>query len=281
MPYTPLQLADAFIQAGELDDALDAINDFLRDEPTDTDAVADARRLRASILARGEDLSDFEQALADLDALPARTAEDEILAVRLIEQISGLQEALHHAESAHTRFPHDDRLTELLLTLLRRAEATERGRKLAATLPDDWRWQAWAGDFAADAGDTAAAIRAYSIALDALNADTITMPEHLLTRLDIQAATIAGSVARLLVARAACYLQADDLPAAQTDTEAAIKLLPDDPTLPLNLGIIHWRQGDTTRARDAVRDAFGLASPAMTAHLHTMLKSAGAGVLAG
>jgi tetratricopeptide (TPR) repeat protein len=272
MPYTPLQLADAFVQAGELDDALDALNDHLAATPTD----ADARRLRASILARRDALTGFEQALADLHALPEHTAEDAVLAVRLVEQISGLQAALEQAEEAHGRFPQDDRVTELLLTLLRRADATARGREIVAKLGDDWRWQVWAGDFAADAGDNAAAITAYTAALDALGAAQVVMPSHLLTKLDIKAAAIAGSVARLLTARAACYVQLGVYAPAQADYTAAAKLLLDDPTLPLNMGIIAWRQGDTISAQAHVCDAFALASPAMAAHLNAMLADAGA-----
>ena len=36
--YNPITLADAFIQAGELDDALDALNQHLEANPSDDDA---------------------------------------------------------------------------------------------------------------------------------------------------------------------------------------------------------------------------------------------------
>ncbi|MEO1163713.1 MAG: tetratricopeptide repeat protein, partial [Chloroflexota bacterium] len=46
MAYTPMQLAETFLKTGELEDALDALNQQLEAEPADEEA----RRLRVQVL---------------------------------------------------------------------------------------------------------------------------------------------------------------------------------------------------------------------------------------
>src|SRR5690242_19339862 len=74
MPYSPMELADAFIRAGELADALDALNQQLIDQPADDEA----RRLRAQVLMRIPGEEHVQAALGDLESIASPTQDDNL-----------------------------------------------------------------------------------------------------------------------------------------------------------------------------------------------------------
>ncbi|NJL57363.1 tetratricopeptide repeat protein [bacterium] len=160
MAYTPMQLAEAFIHAGELTDALKALDDALSAAPEDDRA----RSLRAQVLARMPDGGAL--ALADLAQLMHPHPEDSLLAARLHAEAGDLPSAIAALDVGLSQFVGEPRLTEGLLGLLRAAGDLERARSLAESLPtDDWRWCVWRGDLAADEGDETAALDHYRAAL--------------------------------------------------------------------------------------------------------------------
>ncbi|MEO8393720.1 MAG: hypothetical protein ABI700_12085, partial [Chloroflexota bacterium] len=107
--HTPIELAEAFIQTGELGDALDALNQHLQAQPDDEGA----RRLRASVLLHLPNRA--REALADLDALAAPSTDDLLLRAQTLEALGDSEAAfaaIEQAWSAH----HDLRSAELLLS---------------------------------------------------------------------------------------------------------------------------------------------------------------------
>ncbi len=87
MGYSPMELAEAFIQTGELPDALDALNQQLTAYPDDETA----RRLRAQVLMRLPGEEHLRAALHDLDQLASPTAEDGLLRGILLEQLGAYE----------------------------------------------------------------------------------------------------------------------------------------------------------------------------------------------
>ena len=130
MPYSPLQLAQAFIQTGEIEDALDALNEHLDTTPDDTEG----RRLRAQVLARIPGETALRKALADLDALSEQTAHDYILRSALWEKLGRGAESLEAAARGHQTHPEDERLIERYLYVLRTQGDFAGARKLAARI---------------------------------------------------------------------------------------------------------------------------------------------------
>ncbi len=275
MAYHPMQLADAFIKAGELEDALDALDTALENDPTDESA----HRLRAGVLARLPGDDHRARALDDLRALSAPDADDALLESRLAQENGDLNAAIAAVENALTRYPVDPRLTERLLGLLRVSGDTSRANAVLSTLPDDdWRWRAWAGDIAADNRNYAAAITAYTAAID-LIAAKYPLPTSTASVVldagvsDAAALTVAGSVARLVLSRAHMYRQSGNLSAAGDEYAQAAIMLPDDPAIPFYQGIITALNGDTDAAVNLCRAALDAASTVVADHLRDELAS--------
>src|SRR5262245_6743475 len=108
MPYTPLQMAEAFIQTGELQDALDALNQHLDANPSDDDA----RRMRAQVLMRLRRPEDLATALSDLQQLDVASTQDRLNLAILLEQRSDHQAASEILEKLHADDPQDERIAE-------------------------------------------------------------------------------------------------------------------------------------------------------------------------
>ena len=113
MPYSALQLAEAFIQAGELNEAVSALTQHLEANPGD-DA---ARRLRAQVLARmGDD--QLGAALYDLNHI-ALPRQDDWFWRSIIHERRGDQEgALRILHELYTAKPSDERVAERYFYLL-------------------------------------------------------------------------------------------------------------------------------------------------------------------
>lgn len=277
MPYSDLQLADAFIQTGELADALDALDRHLAAHVDDQTA----RRLRAQVRARVEGQQD--NALADFAALLDHTPEDIILQSNLLVGMGRAEDALTVIADGHTQFPDQDRLTERYLHLLHETGQIDKARAIVATRPADaWRWRSWSGDLAVAAEDDAAALTHYTAAIsimeDRYNLDALTGAAVLDdTRFgptdrisDAAALTIEAEYARLLIARAGVNLRLGDLDAAEAGYVQAAVILPDDVTILFFRGLIAHQRGNTKTAQRLCLD--GLAG--VTASVREQLLTA-------
>jgi uncharacterized protein HemY len=207
-PDPRLARADAFLLAGELADALEALDSYLSDHPADGDVL----RLRAAVLLRlpGDDAA--WAALDDLAAMRARTAEDEIARVRALRRLNE-DTAAHEALFDAFERTADPRLADLLLTSLYERHEIAPAEEVLAALPETALWLRWRGDFALLAGDAAGAVDAFSAALTRL--ETLT-PNDMIT----------NQRGQLLLRRAEAYRLQGETSLAAADTEAARRLLP-------------------------------------------------------
>ncbi len=207
-PDPRLTRADAFLLAGELADALEALDSYLAEHPGDGDIL----RLRAAVLLRlpGDDAA--WAALDDLAAMRARTAEDEIARVRALRRLNE-DVAAHEALFDAWERTDDPRLADLLLASLYSRAEPDIAFEVLDSLPDSTLWLRWRGDFALLAGDAATAVDAFSAALARLDA---------LTPNDM----IANQRGQLLLRRAEAYRLRGDAMAANADADAARHLLP-------------------------------------------------------
>lgn len=279
MSYSALELANAFIKAGELEDALDALNQHLEQAPDDDEAL----RLRAEVRARIPGEQNLRMALRDLDSLTPVYPQDAMLRSALLEQLGDRAESLNAIAQGHAANPDDERLAERYLHLLRAQGEITRARVLAEQMragqPDSWRWMQWAGDLAVDAGDDLAAIAAYSSALETLDAryglDSHTSASILDDEAvsDAASLTIPGVYARLLLARGAALGRVEQFERAEADYATAARMIPDDPVIGFNRGLLAARRGDLDAARPLCRAALEVANAALRADMEATLRT--------
>ncbi len=239
MPYTPLQLADAFIQTGELADALDALTQHLDAHPGD----AATRRLRMSLQLRlgGDQL---QVALADFDQLTSPTASDYAQRSVMLERSGDLDGAAQAVQHASTLNPTDERLTERLLHLYAAQGKTANALELVRSQPRTWRWLQWEGDLLVQAGDDITATARYGLALAQIDARFDTHVDKYL----------APIKARILLARAHAYRRLDQIEQADEHYRAAAFLIPDEPAIPFHRGLLAYLRGDLNTALDLCRE---------------------------
>jgi tetratricopeptide (TPR) repeat protein len=192
MPYSPLELADAFIRTGELADALETLNKHLMSNPADDSA----RRLRAAVLMRMPGEHNPRAALADFDQLTQVTADDEVQRSIAYQAAGDWSQANTAMERAHRLRPQDERITERYVNTLEMSGKLDEARRLVATLPPTWRWLQIAGDLANHAGEAQVAREHYEAAI-----------RHLETRMDTFHNPVAANLKQILV------LKRDSLPA--------------------------------------------------------------------
>jgi tetratricopeptide (TPR) repeat protein len=161
MRFSPIQIAEAFLQAGELPDALTTLDSHLSAHPGDDEA----RRLRAQIRLRQATPESLSAALADLDALGTPAPADWLTRSAAAERLGDLKAAAAAVEAALKLQPGDERLTERLITLHMQAGQLGAARALLAALPRRWAWLRLQGDLEDQAGDGWEAIRCYAGAL--------------------------------------------------------------------------------------------------------------------
>lgn len=188
MPYSPLQMAEAFIQAGELSEALEMLNAHLVAHPKDAEAL----RLRAALRLRLRAEADLRAGLADLDALPEPDADDHIQRSIILGELGEWPAARDAAAAARALRPTDERIAERYLVTLERCGDFAAARRLLEALPRTWRWLEWAGDLARETGDPAAAAQHYAAAL-----------AHLETRMDTINDALAGSLRAVIALKLA------------------------------------------------------------------------------
>ena len=256
MPYSPLELAEAFIKTGELNDALDALNAHLETNPND-DA---ARRLRAAVRLR---TGDFAPALADIEALSTPSADDYLQRSVILERMGELDHAIEAVQQARAVKSGDERLAERLVGLLLQQKQFIEVQALIDEMPNTWRWRQWAGDAAVQSGEDESAVSYYSEALTLL-------AQHFDLSADRNAAAIQ---ARLLLARADAYSRLDRHDAAEADYLAAAKIIPDEPMIPFKRGLLAAGRGDLETAVVLCRKAFSKANEVLRASMEQELQT--------
>jgi tetratricopeptide (TPR) repeat protein len=264
--YSNLELADAFIKAGELEDALEALRQQLKDSPQDDES----RRICGDVLARLTGDENLHEAIKLLDELSEQTADDYIKRSVLLERLGLDDDAITAVKQGYTKYPDDERLTERYLYLLpnigKISEALEIVNKLLADQADDWRWLQWAGDLSVDAGDHDGAIKHYSTALDAIKSKHDVDIDATLLR------AIRAIYARILLARADAFVKVNQLEKSEKDYHYAAVFMPDEPVISFNLGTIAALRGDIDKAVELCGDALAKATPTMQDHMLDSLK---------
>ena len=237
MAYSPLQLANAFLQMGELSDARQVLTEYFSADRILSDDIDHEQVLRLwlDLLGHGDE-ADQRLAMQEYDRLPNLSPTDHIKRAMLHYRLGELTIARGILQTAMSNYPTDDRLCESLLFIYQKMGDAQAGLSLIKTLPPKWIWSRWGGDFAMIARDFALAIAYYGEALamiktryalpdDApakiLDSPTITSAEGL---------TIMGIYAELLLARAEAYRQNGQEEDAKADEARAKRLIPNDPT---------------------------------------------------
>ncbi|MDQ7027164.1 MAG: tetratricopeptide repeat protein [Anaerolineae bacterium] len=226
MPYSPMQLAEAFVKTGELADALDALNQQLDEYPQDKDA----RRLRIDVFLRlGGDGDDYlHYALADITALGAMIVDDYQRLSVLEERLGNVDKAIAAMVKARQLSPDNERLTERLLNLLMSQKKYDEALKLVQEQEQSWRWLQYEGDLWVLIGDDAQAVIVYQAVLAQLE------KYHGVMRADYLQATKA----RVILALAHALRRLKQISSAREHYQLAQTLLPKDPTIAFNLGLL-------------------------------------------
>lgn len=246
MSYSAIERAEAFIQAGEVEDAFAALNEHLDSAPQDSDA----RRLRMQLLRHLSLDNAAEIAQADFEALDIQTPDDYLyLAVYLTPAA-----ALAVLQQGVGQWPEHTGLVERCFELLRLSQDPEAALTLVRNQPSHWRWLQLEGDLLAEQGDAMLATARYSQALNQLA--------------ELKANPYLKPIkARLYVMRAAAYRRQGFLDQAVQDYRAAETLIPDDPVIPFNRGLIAWLKGDPDSALELCRQALAQANDSLRAEM--------------
>lgn len=263
MSYSPRQLAEAFIQTGELDDALDTVSQYLTTAPDDEDM----RRLRIEICSHLDDPTHIRLALEDMQYISTWQPPDYMIHSVLLEKAGQRQDSINVLREAYDRHPDDERLIERYVHLLRVQGSVDEAQAVVARMigdqPDSWRWLQWAGDLEMDAQDYAAAEAYYSSAIDALEQRyAISAHDTAAIRTEAHAAPAAvlAVYARLRIARGYVLAKLEQLEQADDDYAAAARLIPDDAMIPFRRGLLAAKRGDMETTKQLCTHAFDLAN---------------------
>ena len=243
MTYSPLELAAAFIQTGELDEALAALDQHLDECPADDDS----RRTQIKVLRH---LGQTERAVDAFKLLADPAPNDIINLSTLHEETGNLAQAIAHMTEACVRWPSHERLAERYIQLLMKDGQHEVALEVVRQQPPNWRWLGWEGDLLAATGDDLTATARYGLALAQLGDS----PERWL-----------GPVrARLLLARAHAYRRQAFYEQAEAHYREAETMITDDPLIPFFLGVVCYLQaGDVDAGRALCKQAYVAASGAL------------------
>ena len=259
MPYSPMQLAESFIRTGELTDALDALNQQLEQQPQDDEA----RRLRIDVLLRLTETDYLQQALTDINALSTITAADYQRESVLHERLGDMAKALESMQKAHELTPDDERLSERLLNLLMSQKQYAAALELVYEQAKSWRWLQYEGDVLALTGDDTLATARYGLVLAQLDELEGVM----------RADYLQGMKARVLLARAHAYRRLQQIDTAREHYQAAQLLLPKDPTISFNLGLLDALSGDLEKAVTQCRAALANAPKMLQGEMHESIRN--------
>jgi predicted negative regulator of RcsB-dependent stress response len=241
-----MQLAEAFLKTGEIQDALDALNQELSDKP-DNEA---ARRLRIQVLSSLAGEANLKQAIEDFAKLATASAEDYQRLSILQERLGNKAAAIEAIAKAREHAPEDERLTERYLDLLLSQKHYQTALELVQQQSSSWRWNEREGDILALMGNDGKANDCYQQAQDKLQAyESVMRPDY-----------FHALKARLLLARAHTERRLASLDTARQLYESAQALLPKDPTIAFNLGLLELQRGDKAAAIQQCQDALVSAS---------------------
>jgi tetratricopeptide (TPR) repeat protein len=257
MAYSPLQLAEAFIQAGELADAVEALTQHLEANRGD-DA---ARRMRAQVLARmGDD--HLSAALDDLNRITKPTRDDLFWRSIIYERQGDPENARKILGDLYTANPLDERIAERYFYLLLNNRQYTDARTLLDTMPPTWDWLQKAGDLASEDEGEKQAIEYYTQAL-----------AHLETQFDTTVDAFACSIkSQILAARAQMYATLGQFAEADADYGKAEALAPDDAMLTFWHSLVAADLGDNERSLALCRLALDKASEGWRAQMMRTLK---------
>lgn len=259
MAYTPLQMANAFIQAGELTDALDALVQHLADQPDD-DVT---RRLLIGVRLRIGSSEALGAALADFEHLTSITAGDHTQRSIILERLGDLDSAEQAAQQARSLDPNDAHHVERLLYLWTQHGKIHKALELVRTQPQTWRWLQWEGDLLVQTGDDTTAADRYGLALAQIESRfDVTVDKYL-----------APIKAYILIARAHAFRRLDQTEQADNHYLDAAKLIPDEPTIPFYRGMLAFARGDVETAATLCRDALTHASEKLRAEMLTLIQN--------
>lgn len=259
MPYSPMELAEAFLKTGELDDALDALNQQLEQQQNDTTA----RRLRIQVLMRQNNEENLQQALADFEKLATPSAEDYQTASIVYQRLGNLDAAIKAMKQGKEQAVNDERMTERLLELLLSNTAYADALILIRQQKRAWRWLEREGDVLVLMGDDTMATARYGLVLAQLEQFEDQMRKDYLNALK----------ARVLLARAHAYRRLEQIETASEHYHSAKILLPDDSTIDFNLGLLTFLQGDLEGAVEQCRVALESASSHLAQSMHESLQN--------
>jgi len=261
MPYSPMQLAEAFLKTGELDDALEALNQQLEQEPQDDEA----RRLRIQVLLRLNSAENLQMALTDIENLSSPTVEDYQIASIVHERAGNLDAAIQAMNQAREHNADDERLTERLLELMIANKSYQDALNLIHQQEQTWRWLEREGDVLVLMGDDTMATARYGLVLAQLAEFEGQMRKDYLNALK----------ARVYLARAHAYRRLEQIETASEHYQAAKQVLPDDPTIDFNLGLLAFLEGDFDSALQQCQDALERASSHLAESMRDSLKTEG------
>jgi tetratricopeptide (TPR) repeat protein len=227
MNLSLLQMAEHFIQYGELGDAQEALAEHLLSHPADPAAL----RLRLEIRLRADD---WHGALADALALPDPTPHDLMRRSVIWERMGQRADARAAMQQAVSAAPDDQRMAERLLQLYdnpRAALSVVEGQLRTHDQPTHlWRWQQWAGDLYQQLGEIDHAVARYSIAI-----------ELMLTPQRQPFRWAVALIARLFLARAELYRQQGQHDLALADYDQAAERIPDEPMIAFGRALVSVR----------------------------------------
>jgi len=256
-----MQLAEAFLKTGELDDALEALNQQLEQEANDDEA----RRLRIQVLLRLNSAENLQIAQADIKKLSSPTAEDYQIASIVQERSGNLDAAIQAMNQARELNINDERLTERLLELMIANQSYQDALALIRQQEQTWRWLEREGDVLVLMGDDTMATARYGLVLAQLAEFEGQMRKDYLNALK----------ARVYLARAHAYRRLEQIETATEHYQAAKQLLPDDPTIDFNLGLLTFLNGDLEAAVQQCKDALERASAHLAESMLDSLKAEG------
>jgi tetratricopeptide (TPR) repeat protein len=243
MSYPPMQRAEAFIRTGEFTDALEALEEYLIDNPHDDDVL----RLKASVLQRLHGADNLEQSLAIWQSLQQPISDDWMRRSIIHERLNQMDEAIHTQRQALALLPSIDddetqrtydRVVERLVMLLAQENHFAEAHDLLRQQPRQWRWLQWEADLLVMEGNNTQASESYSQALEQLQAQIDVRPSPHLN-------AIKG---RILLARAHIYRRQHDITKARQHYEEASQLLAHDPLITFNLGCLQALEGQLQQA---------------------------------
>lgn len=269
MAYSALERADAFIMAGELDDALAALDEHLAATPTDDDA----RRLRARVLmsiglhlgvAAKYDASQLYlgRAITDYDAVNTLNTSDIAGKAALLIELDDFETARQVLLHGLNTFPDTDLLNDHLVTLLIQQGEYDEARTRLDALPPTWRWLCLSGDLAAHTWANDRAITDYSRALQAIDEQSHTQNN---------AAFWNNQRAYLLIRRAGIYWTVGQLAEADLDYAAALNFVPTDSVLIFQRSLLAVERDDLIEAVALCRDALMTSDAKLQSYIENTL----------